>query len=122
MDLKIGSFFSAACTATTTVASSVYGFGKDILSKGCSVCSSLTGKVGQVAGRFIPTAVSNTVQAYPKTFSFVTGVGVTVAVGSVVCRFFAKSDGAHPKDPGINMHETNVTSDGDLLVSSGYKV
>jgi len=96
MDLKIGSFFSAARTATTNAVSSVYGFGKDILSKGCSACSFLANKVNQVAGRFIPTAVSNTVQAHPRGFAFVAGVGATVAVVAVVSRFFPRGDGSTP--------------------------
>lgn len=99
MDLKIGSFFSAARTATTNAASSVYGFGKDMLGKGYSVCYSLTEKVCQVAGRFIPDAVSNTVKAYPRSFSFAAGAGVAVAVGAVAFRFFSKGDGPAPRNP-----------------------
>ena len=93
MDLKIGSFFNAARSATTNAASSFYGFGKDILRKGCSACTSLAYKVSQVAGRFIPNAVSNAVQTYPKTVTLVAGIGVTVVVGAVVSRFFPKNDG-----------------------------
>lgn len=106
MDLKIGSFFSAARTATTNAASSVYGFGKDILSKGSSACSFLADKVTQVAGRFIPTAVSNTVQAYPKSFAFAAGAGVVVAVCIVASRFFSKGDGSTPQNPPVNPNDT----------------
>ncbi len=94
--MNIQGFFSAAYTTTANAASSVYGFGKDMVGKGCSVCSSLLSKVSQVAGRYIPSVVSNTVQAYPKSFSFAAGAGVAVVVGIVASRFFSKSDGATP--------------------------
>lgn len=97
--MNIQGFFSAAYTTTANAASSVYGFGKDIVGKGCSVCSSLADKVKLVAGRFIPTAVSNTVQAYPKSFAFAAGVGATVAVVAVVSRFFPRGDGSTPQNP-----------------------
>lgn len=99
MDLKIGSFFSAARTATTNAASSVYGFSKDILSKGYSTCFFLADRVSQVAGRFIPTAVSNTVQTYPRSFAFAAGAGAAVVVGAVVFRFFPRGDGSTPPAP-----------------------
>jgi hypothetical protein len=90
MNLNIGNFFSAARTATANTASNVYGFSKDMLGKGYSVCSSLLDKVGQVAGRCIPNAVSNIVKAHPKSFSFVAGVATTVASGAVIYRVFFK--------------------------------
>lgn len=94
--MNIQGFFSAAYTTTANAASSVYGFGKDILGKGCSVCSSLADKVKLVAGRLIPTAISNTVQAYPKSFSFAAGAGVAVAVSIIASRFFFQGDGPIP--------------------------
>jgi len=72
----------------TNAASSVYGFGKDILSKGCSACFLLADKVSQVAGRFIPTAVSNTAQTYSKSFACAGGLFLGGAITHVAYRFF----------------------------------
>ncbi|HEV3270021.1 MAG TPA: hypothetical protein VGZ69_05170 [Candidatus Rhabdochlamydia sp.] len=96
MDLKIGSFFSSARTATANAASSVYGFGKYLVEKGCSMCSPLASKVSEFTGKFIPNVVSNTVQAYPKSFGLVAGVGLS----TIVYQVFLKSKGQTPPPGG----------------------
>lgn len=89
--MNIQGFFSAAGTAIANTASSVCGFGKYLIDKGYSACSPLASKVSEFAGRFIPNAVSNTVQAHPKGFSFIAGVGAAVVVGAVASRLFGST-------------------------------
>ncbi len=81
--MKIPECVSNACTATANAVSSFYGWG-------CSTCSSLTTKVAQVAGRFIPTAVSNIVKAYPKSFGVAVGIAGTLAIVGIASRLFPR--------------------------------
>ncbi|PWU16647.1 MAG: hypothetical protein C5B45_00070 [Chlamydiae bacterium] len=97
--MKIPGFLSAAYAATTNVASNFYGFGKSVIGTGYSACSSLVGKVGQVAGKLIPSVVSNTVQAYPKSFSYVAGFTSAAVVLQV---FFKNHEQTPPPKPGID--------------------
>ena len=86
--MNIRGFLSAAYNTTANVASNAYGFGKDLLGKGCTVCSSLANRVGQVAGRFIPKAVSNTVKAHPMKFACAGSAVVGGVAALVISRVF----------------------------------
>lgn len=96
--MNIRGFFNSAYATTANAASSVYVFGKDIAGKGYSLCSSLADKVKLVARRFVPTAVSNTVQAYPKSFACVSGIVIGGAVIHVASRFFSRETEARTEN------------------------
>ena len=89
--MNIQGFFSAVYNTATSATSGVYGFGKNVLGKGYSACSSLAHKVGQIAGRYIPTTVSSTVQAYPKSFSFAAGFSASSITGAIIYQVFLKN-------------------------------
>ncbi|MGB7128176.1 MAG: hypothetical protein WBD50_03675 [Candidatus Rhabdochlamydia sp.] len=98
--MKIPGFLSTAYTATASAVSNFYGWGS-------SACSSLARKVGQVAGRFIPTAVSNTVQAYPKSFACISGGAIVGTVGSIAFKYF-HNQGLERKLEGIRAAIKNI--------------
>ena len=88
--MNMPGFLSAAYNTTANAASNVYGFSKDLFGKGYTVCSSLANRVSQVAGRFIPEAVSNTVKAHPMKFacagSAIVGGVAVLAVSQIFFR------------------------------------
>lgn len=92
MDIK--GYLSTIGSATAKTASTVYdyvgGFGKTALEK----CSSATVKVCEIAKRLIPGFVSNTVQAYPRSFCAVGGIALGLSIAVVASRFFAKGNGS----------------------------
>ena len=86
MDIK-GCF-----NAIVNAGSSALNFGKDWIGKGFAGGCSLAEKVSQVAQRYIPDAVSKTVKAHPKSFSFVAGLGVAGVSATLIYRVFLKSN------------------------------
>ena len=116
--MNIRGFFNSTYATTANAASSVYVFGKDIVGKGFSLCSSLADKVQLVAGRFIPNAVSNTVQAYPKSFAYISGIAIGGSVVHATSRFFSRRSEARTENREI-MTDLNsvknlcVQTDGD---------
>ncbi|QZA59136.1 hypothetical protein [Candidatus Rhabdochlamydia porcellionis] len=118
--MNIRGFFNSAYATTANAASSVYVFGKDIVGKGCSLCYSLTDKVKLVAGRFIPTTISNTVQAYPKSFACASGIVIGGAVVRVASRFFSKEAEARTENREIitdlnSVKSSCIQTDGDSI-------
>lgn len=91
MDIRSypGTIGSAAAKMASTVYGYVGGFGKTALEK----CGSIAGKVGEIAKRLIPSFVSNTAQAYPKSFCAVSTV-VGLSIAAVAFRVFAKGNGS----------------------------
>jgi hypothetical protein len=90
--MTIGSCFNAIRDATARTASTVYGYVGGAGKSALGACGVVAGKIGAIAARLIPSFISSTVQAYPKSFCTLGGLALGAGVTTIANRFFSSKD------------------------------
>lgn len=89
--MDVGTGLSSIYNATIRTASTVYGYVGGFSKAALEKCSGVAGRVGEIAKRFIPSFISNTVTAHPRAFAALGAVAAISTVAIVASRLLGNT-------------------------------